>query len=224
MDGMKRLLFILCLLPCLVTASSHKRLDSILSASYTLAGISVAGNAQMPDSVAIPYVNLAIQEVSTQYSAVIKFDSAVLSATDPRVAVDSTYEELLWCRIRRNVLSAVAPSAFSFLKVVPEDSVYEYTQQAKAEVPKDQSIPSYVWVSASYLHIHPEPIYADSIYYVYVANGAKLASASDVTDVLPKYRKLIVLLTAKYICLDMGKFEKATLLESDIERERIRLR
>lgn len=219
----KSLIGVILLLVGSAQASSHKRLDSILSTAYTLAGISPGGNAQMPDSVAIPYVNLAIQEVTTQFPAVVKYGSDTLVVTDPRVSVDSTFEKLLFCRLRRNTQSPTSPGFLSVLMIVPEDSVYEYIPGHREEGGKGESEPGYVWMSGGYLHIHTEPIRADWIYFGYTASGLKLTSASDTTDVRPRYRKLVVLLTARSICQDLEKFAKADRLAAEIAIEQLRL-
>jgi hypothetical protein len=220
---MKRLILIFCLLPGFVSASSHKRLDSILSAANTWAGNGPGGNAQMPDSVGIPFVNLSIQEVTTQFPAVVKYGSDTLLVGDPRIAVDSTYEELLWCRTRRYSQSETNPSGLPFLRIVPKDSVYEYAQMGKAEARRDDTDPIYVWLSGGYIHVHPEPATANWIYFGYTANGLKLTDADDTTDVRPKYRKLVVMLTAWQMCIKMDKLGRADRLAAAIAIEQLRL-
>jgi hypothetical protein len=210
----KRILLIL-LLPGLLSASTLKRLDSLYLMALMEAGVDSITN-QNSLVAAKRAVNAAVQQVSADFPAVRKSDSAICSDGVASYAItDTTFRagSLTWCRIWRQH-PPDGTQNLAVLKVIPADSVYEYVQQGKA-LAEDLAPIAYVYCWAGSLHVAPVPNYGDTLKYGYLAIGSFLSGAAGTTDILPKYRHLIVLYAAYLIKKDLN--QDYTLLLAEYE-------
>jgi len=197
-----KIVVILCLLPVIVSGSTLKRFDSLYLAALREAGVDSTSN-QMSLVTVKANVNIAVQQVSSDFDAVQKSGTITCADGTASYAMDTTFRRLIWCRIwKSDEDGKLYP-----LRVVLGQSLYESVQEGKTE-PETLDKPGYAYSWGKTLHVHPVPSFADTIYYGYAAIGCHLSSDSDTTDVLEPYRYLIALyagmLIRKDLLLDHG--------------------
>lgn len=198
----KRILLIL-LIPGLLSASTLKRLDTLRLMALMEAGVDSVTN-QVSLVSANRAVNVAVQQVSADFSAVKKAGFVVSADGVAVYAIsDTTFKDdgLIWCRIWKKH-PAQGTQNLTVLKVVPADSVYEYVEEGKS-LPETDAPTVYVYSSADSLYVAPVPNYVDTIKYGYYAIGRFLSGDTATTDILPKYRHLVVIYAAYLIKKDL---------------------
>jgi len=198
----KKILVLLLLFPVIISASSHKRLDSLRMAVFRQCGLPNSGNLLITPAAANQYINIAIQRVSSDFPAVEKAAAIVCSDGVASYAMDTTFDRLRWCRIWKYEDSILYP-----IRVVDGDSLWEMTMRGKTAPEKiEQPEPAYVYSWGKTIFVHPVPQYADTLHYGFYAIGRNLTSNADTTDVREAFRDLIIILASAYIARDLENY------------------
>lgn len=223
MDGVddmdiKHLLLIFLILLLLGTAQAAclDRRDSLRVVSFRQAGLDVSGNARIDEAAANLYVNMAIQRVSADFSAVVKHRSFQLTEYVSIYLTDTLFDSLLSCVFRDSVTGVRKT-----LRKVPYD--FDWDVMTKAKIPpKDTTettfLPEYVIIAGDSLKIYPAPKFNDYLEITYSVIGTKLLADDSTTDVSPAYRDLIVLWAAYLISFELGLYEQAARLTTEYDK------
>ena len=210
-----KLIVLLMFVAATTSSSTLKRFDSLYLAALMEAGVDSITN-QVSLVSAKRAVNAAIQQVSADFPAVEKADSSICSDGVASYAItDTTFRagSLTWCRIYQQQ-PPDGTQNLAVLKVIPSDNVYEYVQEGKL-LAKEEAPIAYAYCWAGSLHVAPVPTYGDTLKYGYLAIGDFLSGAAGTTDILPKYRHLVVIYAAYLIKKDLD--QDYTLLLAEYE-------
>lgn len=191
---MKKLILFLLLCATSLLAETSPRRDSIRVAAFGQLGIPTAGTALVTTAQANRIINEAVEEVSTHFPAIEKFDTVVIYPTTIGGSLPSDFSTIRWAEM---IIAPGEDSAFIPMKYVLPDSLFDVRggSTGASDATKKARAARYYHTHGNQLMIYAKFVGAEGdsvqVLVAYYAIDAALDADTATTDIAPGYRSAL---------------------------------
>ena len=191
---MKRLILFLILCATSLYAETSPRRDSIRIAAFGQLGIPTAGTALVTTTQANRVINEAVEEVSTHFPAIEKFDTVVVYPSTIGGALASDFSSIRWAEM---IIAPGSDSAFIPMKYVLPDSLFDARDGSKgiSDAGRQGRAGRYYHTHGSQLLMYAKWAGAEGdsvlVLVAYYAIDDALGAYTATTDIAPAYRSVL---------------------------------
>ena len=207
-----KILIILLLLPMMAYSADNiaPQLDSLKQSVLMRWRATGATTDQLASARVQTAVNEAIQSVTDDFSAIVKLDTVVLSTASMGADLNSDFNRLA------NVFRLFGDTLYPLL-IVEENSVDSFVKKLVisdyGHIAGKKESPSICYAGGDRFYTVPrfttDATVGDTFLVTYYANDIKLASGTDSTQILPRYRLAIIYHSVASLYAELGRFEQS---------------